>query len=432
MADDHYRMVSRSARPTRTAVLMLAGRDWEGTAAGVLGSLSLTWGGARDIVVPVTAGGPHPAFRPVIRAFDPDWVTAYQTTSADLPEAGDGGFWVREVPDADVATMAGWCSPYPGRSGFYPWASRGQAIHSPLVPMAAFPEAWQREVLDLDLSQVDPLLALMVAMRTGTLNDVGDLPGGGRPRLLTALGQDVPALSEVALTGRAERRPSPVSSQVRHMRGLHAGPGVPLTQGISPVQPLERTRHGLQRLRPVLGRPAPWVVVVGDTCADFCFALACDRLLGGAAWLPLPRLPDAVLDAAFPALAQHITAISLSNGDAGAGHLTVPGPRGGRAGRDQLRGRGGEAFTDARTVVVASDSLSFDHPARLGDPDHLALAVTSAVHRDPADGSLRVDSALLTPIPGVARAAADGEVTWEVDVRVEGEQPPARHRARAR
>ena len=56
--------------------------------------------------------------------------------------------------------------------------------------------------------------------------------------------------------------------------------------------------------------------------------------------------------------------------------------------RDQLRGRGGQAFTDARTIVVASDALSFAHPARLGDPDHLALGDTSTVHRDPADGSL--------------------------------------------
>jgi hypothetical protein len=39
-------------------------------------------------------------------------------------------------------------------------------------------------------------------------------------------------------------------------------------------------------------------------------------------------------------------------------------------------------------MVVASDALSFAHPARLGDPDHLALGDTSTVHRDPADGSL--------------------------------------------
>ena len=38
MTDDHYRMVYRSARPGRTAVLMLASaQNWEGTAAGVLG-----------------------------------------------------------------------------------------------------------------------------------------------------------------------------------------------------------------------------------------------------------------------------------------------------------------------------------------------------------------------------------------------------------
>ena len=139
MADDHYRMVYRSARPGRTAVLMLAPeRDWEGGAAGVLGSLSLTWGGAGNVVIPVTRDGPHPVFRPVVRAFDPDWVSGYRFSQADLRGDGDGSSWFRAVPDGDVATVACWCSPFPGASGFYPWADRGQAVHQPLVPLTAF------------------------------------------------------------------------------------------------------------------------------------------------------------------------------------------------------------------------------------------------------------------------------------------------------
>ena len=170
MADDHYRMVYRSARPARTAMLMLAPEQgWEGAVAGVLGSQSLTWGGAGDIVVPVTADGPHPAFRSAVQAFDPDWVSSYTTTSADMPPAGDDRFWASEVPDADVATVAGWCSPFPGSHGFHPFASRGQAVQHPLVPLSAFPDAWEPEVADLDLGQLDPVLALMVMMRTGTL-----------------------------------------------------------------------------------------------------------------------------------------------------------------------------------------------------------------------------------------------------------------------
>jgi hypothetical protein len=71
------------------------------------------------------------------------------------------------------------------------------------------------------------------------------------------------------------------------------------------------------------------------------------------------------------------------------------------------------------------ESIWRSYPVRLGDPAHVTLAETSSAHRDDADGSLHVDSALLTPVPEVARRA-DANVTWQVDVRVEGEQPPAR------
>src|SRR5258706_15072160 len=115
MADEHYRMVYRSARPGRTAVLMLADAEgWEGIATGVLSCLSLTWGGQGDLVVPVTADGPHPAFRPVVNAFDPDWISTYQITSPDVPREGDDGGWFVEGPAEDAAGVAGRCSPFPG------------------------------------------------------------------------------------------------------------------------------------------------------------------------------------------------------------------------------------------------------------------------------------------------------------------------------
>jgi hypothetical protein len=425
MIDVRHPMVSRSARPGRAAVLMLTSEEgWERTAAGVLGSLSLTWGGAGGLVVPVSAAGPNPVFRPVVRAFDPDWIAAYRVTSPDVPRPdSDETGWVIDVLDEDVATVSDWCSPFPGSHGFHPCAFRGQAVGRPLVPLAAFPDAWDSEVADLDLSRVDPVLALMVTMRTGTLNDAGDLPDGCKPRLLTATPDDVPALAELALTGTAETRPSPSGSEVRHMRGLHAAPGVPAVSGISPVQPLERTMHGMRRL--VDTRPRPWIVVAGDTCADFCFALACDRLLGGATWLPLSRLPAPVLDAGFPALSRLITSASTMSA------MRVPvtsvslDTAGVEAARELVRARGGAAFTDDHTEAMACGELTFAYPVRLGDPAHVTLAETSPAHRDNADGSLHVDSALLTPVPEVARRA-DANVTWQVDVRVEGEQPPAR------
>jgi hypothetical protein len=108
----YYRTVYRSARPGSTAVLMLAGsQDWEGITTGVLGSLSLAWGGLGDIVVPVTETGPHPAFKPVVKAFDPDWVSTYNITSPDVPREGDDGGWLivwGSITGSGLGGQPGW------------------------------------------------------------------------------------------------------------------------------------------------------------------------------------------------------------------------------------------------------------------------------------------------------------------------------------
>jgi hypothetical protein len=60
-------------------------QGWEGTAAGVPGSLSLTWGCVGDIIVPIMADGTHPAFRPTVSAIHPNWITACITLAGHLP-----------------------------------------------------------------------------------------------------------------------------------------------------------------------------------------------------------------------------------------------------------------------------------------------------------------------------------------------------------
>lgn len=102
MADDHYRMVCRSARPGRTAVLMRAG--WQrredchwcarvsepdlGRARRHRGRSHRNWPRIR-------------AFGPVVKAFDLDWISTYQTTIPDVPRKGDDGGWFIEVPGDD-------------------------------------------------------------------------------------------------------------------------------------------------------------------------------------------------------------------------------------------------------------------------------------------------------------------------------------------
>jgi hypothetical protein len=67
-------------------------------------------------------------------------------------------------------------------------------VHRPLIPVAAFLQAPVPQVIDLDLSAVDPLLALMVTMRTGTLADAHDIP------------EDLPQLVPPEIPGRCGLR----------------------------------------------------------------------------------------------------------------------------------------------------------------------------------------------------------------------------------
>jgi hypothetical protein len=185
------------------------------------------------------------------------------------------------------------------------------------------------------------------------------------------------------------------------MRGLRAAPGVPEVPGISLMHPLERTMHGMRRLVHTRARPRPWIVVVGDTCADFCFALACDRLIGGATWLPLSRLPGPVLDAGFPALSRHITSAASTMSATRVPVTSVSlNAVAVEAACELLRARGGAAFADAHTEVIACGALTFPYPRPPGGSCPRDLAGTSPAHRGAADGSLHVDSALLTPVPG--------------------------------
>lgn len=97
MASVDHRMVWRRARPGRAAVLIPSpAGDWLPIAKRALCSLSLTWGGTGDILVPVGADNrPSPAFRAVLRAHDPDYVAAYEATSS-------------EIALADPAVYAAW------------------------------------------------------------------------------------------------------------------------------------------------------------------------------------------------------------------------------------------------------------------------------------------------------------------------------------
>ena len=261
--------------PGRAAVLVPAPPgDWLPIAKRALCSLSLTWGGMGDILVPVSADSrPSPAFRAVLRAHDPDYVAAYEATSSEIALADPSAYaaWragrsgsaddsedettLRQQFEAEMSGLRGawdpsaaigftrpWCSPYPSpKGGYYPVARGSASLGRPLIPLSVFPGLMDRP-LDLDLGAFDPAFELMTRMRIGSLAGA-ELPGTAALQLCTAEERDLPALSELACVKEVSHPPA-LDSNVRHLAELHSRE-IPPTQGLDPLSPFRRTTHGM-------------------------------------------------------------------------------------------------------------------------------------------------------------------------------------------
>lgn len=442
-------MVFRRARPGRIALLVPSGGPgWQTILKHALASLSVTWGGASDILVPTDeAGRPHSAFRGIIRAFDPDYVGAYRAFYQELIRADPTHYprWRDEQPErgsvaedilearyqeqldatlrewdasSAVTEVSTWAAPYPEPMGYFPTGWYGQPVSSPLVPVAKF-ATQMRQALDLDLSIADPDFELMVRLRLGSLDGV-KLEGGAEVRQLVAEDDDIPALRELACIGRVAHPPKG-NSPIRHMEELQSLE-VPPAQGVDARSPFRRSRYGMEWIS-FVGQHE-WIVVLGDTAADFCFALACDRLVPGATWLPI----QIASGDAF-ALPLHEMQLRSSN-------LQYPGFRfvftslslGAEELHDTWLSTVRQTEERASTWSRVEDPSMIDlwRPKRLASSESLLDGESSVCHVDD-DGTLDVAMAMRTPIPDVAREALTPvDVRWEIDLEIEGSVAPNR------
>jgi len=442
-----HRMVWRRGRPGRAAVLIPSpGGDWIPLARSALCSLSLTWGGMGDIIVPVDAGNqPLPQFRAVVRAHDPDYVAAYQAMCSEValadlgvysawkqnrPGSGDNGdeaalrqhfetqaagFAGAWEPSAAIDVTRSWCSPYPSRHGYSPVAHKGTPLARPLIALSAFPGLLDRP-LDLDLSAFDPAFELMARMRIGSLDGAG-LPGSGSVQLCTAEERDAGAVSELACAKQVTNPPA-LDSNIRHLAELHST-GIPPVHNLDPLSPFRRTTHGMNWINFEVG--ATWVVVIGDTCEDFCFALACDRLFLGATWLPARLLRDPLLTGGLAALRDLISSNATYGHQAFFTSLSLDPAEIDQARLAALAVKNKQE-ADRVSIMIPPASLDFGHPKRLADPGSLHLGESTTCYRD-QDGALSIATALSTPIPDTVRSAQPSQVAWEIDVSVDREQP---------
>lgn len=332
--DLDFHQVHIGVRPTRAAVRIGSYDGWHHAALRVLETLSVTWGGAGDVIVTTDDSGASPdAVWAAIELFDPDvWAThvaTYRGYQLRDPE-GYEAFLDQQVAQleggpAETSTerrsqvhelltrepLSGWEPP----ESF--WARARERLapswdvnygHAEVVNDDELPSG-----LLVDVTQLSPLpdavvvadtaalpapVRLLAASRWGTLSPAGQ-------KALEARGVEV---REVHLADSDTSRVVTAcwggstwpSEELRRALAMALGEdpeddelrpdlGVLDTNG-----PFAISMMGLGWFsRPVpVHRDWPLALVLGDAASDFSLAMILDRLMGPALWVPPGVLGD--------------------------------------------------------------------------------------------------------------------------------------------
>ena len=456
MDEVRYEPVGACLRAPRFVVAYRPDSDWVHTARRVIQSLSRVWGGAGAVVLPADRdASDNPDLLGLVRSYDPDVIAGHSPLVEDeahLDGAAGGsaasGGGVRD-PDVlrhlltqaievgpwdDVARQAdAWCSPFKGIHQ----DARAFAGHQ-VIPLARQADSYQyltvlpptpgqSPFVTLDLSGVDPVVALMIESRTGALDSHDH--AALQPVELPVKDSDLGHLIRIAITGQA--RLSGWDPGPRYLAAVGAaasgGPSALSGEQLMDCTPFARTRRWLIPVRPFASAPPPVVCVIGDAPADHALAVLCDRLFHRAGWIPLSVMRDEKLASAArlglyelghipgsPPRPVLVTSISesrealqslISEMRASYG-LSIPGdPRG-------------------EFLVIRPGELAGE-PARylLADPGQFAIARTVPVRRD-SDGCSFLTPVDL-PLPEAAGHMPTG-MHWQVDVILPGHRMPAR------
>jgi hypothetical protein len=451
-----YESVGACLRAPRFVVAYRPGLDWVYTVRRVIQSLSRVWGGAGAVMLPAPrVASCDLGLLGLIRSYDPDVVAGHIPLVEDevhfdgtAPRPGSGDSGVRDPsarrhlftqtievgPWDDVARLAdAWCSPFKGVHQ----DARSFAGHE-VVPLARQADSYQYltvippmpgqpPLVTLDLSGVDPVVALMIESRIGALgaHDQAALQPVGLP----VEDADVGPLIRMAITGQTRFTgwdPGP-----RYLAAVGAAatgePSALSGEQFLQCTPFARTRRWLTLVRTFAATPPPVVCVIGGTAADHALAVSCDRLFHRAGWIPLSILQDDKL------------ASSARLGIYELGHIPGSPPRPVlitsisespetlQAVVSELRSSYGLSIpgdTRGDFLVIGPDELASE-PARylLADPGQFAVARTVPVRRD-GDGCSFLTPVDL-PLPEAAGHLPAG-MHWQVDVTVPGHRVPAR------
>lgn len=461
MAQMEYRSIGARLRPPRFVVAYRPGRDWIDTARQVIASICRVWGGNGAAIAPLgESGAMNEALATIIRAYDPDHVAVHVPIVADLahedPEIVgkmvEGRARRGEDPDevwqelrtrhvniegldalAEQASsfFSPFKSPLPGMRRLSPgdivWLHRyGDSLRD-LTTVKASPDA---RAFVLDLSRVDPAIALMVESRIGSL-DPADREGRNIIEL-PVMEEDLPDIIRLAITGTVQPRTWDLQARyVAAASEIHASdPDLTVDQFLTD-SPFARSGQSTIKIRTSFPA-APIVCVIGETADDHALALLCDRLFQHGTWIPTHLLED---DGPLRTAAR-IALYSLRN-ISGAPDRSVlfTSISESAAVVESLAGGLNDMFG-----VYTQDGTPIPDPRRCESIPHLALTAERgrSLLADPEAFSLRRyspvtndagDVSILVPVAVPSPKAVEhlgAELDWCIDVWMPGHQIPAR------
>ncbi|MEV0182898.1 hypothetical protein AB0I54_26885 [Streptomyces sp. NPDC050625] len=316
-----YRPVGARLRAPRFVLAYRPMADWVYMARCAVMQLSRVWGGSGAVILPVSGeteqATTHSGLLPSLRNYDPDHVAGLVPSLEDaarmdptvrgrmvaqyaIPDESGDTTWNRlsslSLPMPRWEGLAGqldsWCSPFKGvrqnkqRFEAHDVRNLGQE-HDSRGSLATVSVPPDGRMLTLDLSGVDPMIALMVETRLGSADAVA------RPdeniMELPVEDEDLPALIHLAVTGKSRATGWDLGSRFRAVAEGDSPQELTSDEFLA-ASPLAHAGRWTTQLSSY--PPGPAVCVVGETAEDHALAMLCDRLFGLGAWIPTRMLAD--------------------------------------------------------------------------------------------------------------------------------------------
>ncbi|MDQ1045504.1 hypothetical protein [Streptomyces sp. V4I2] len=316
-----YRPVGARLRAPRFALAYRPMADWVYMARCAVTQVSRVWGGSGAVILPVSGeteqATTHSGLLPSLRNYDPDHVAGLVPTLADAarmdptvrdrmvaqyatPDESSDTTWNRlsslslQMPrwEGLAGQLDGWCSPFKGvrqnkqRFEAHNVRNLGQE-HDSRGSLATVSVPPDDQMFTLDLSRVDPAIALMVETRLGSA-DAAARPDENIMELPVE-DEDLPALIHLAITGKPRAIGWDLGSRFRTVANGDSPQELTADEFMA-ATPFAHTGRWTTRLSSY--PPGPAVCVVGETAEDHALAMLCDRQYGHGAWIPTRMLAD--------------------------------------------------------------------------------------------------------------------------------------------